>query len=142
VSVDALSQLNWAAVAVGAVIYFALGAVWFTPPVFGRAWQRSIGWDPTRQPPPMTKARLVGPLIAYLLAAVATGWLAVATGSDTATEGVLLGVVVGVGFGLALTAVDTVFDPNRPQPVVWFVITGAYHLLGLLAVALLVSVWR
>jgi hypothetical protein len=38
---DPLGDLNWLAVIVGAVIYFAIGAVWFTPIPLGRQWQRA-----------------------------------------------------------------------------------------------------
>ena len=141
-SLDTLGDLNWLAVIVGAVIYFAIGAAWFTPIVLGRQWQRAIGWDETRRPPEMNPITYVGPAIAYLVAAIATGMLALATGSNTVGEGIVLGLVVGIGFALTLTAVDAMFDPNKPQPWTWFAITGAYHLLGLLIVAVLVSVWH
>jgi hypothetical protein len=36
VSFDALGELNWLAVIVGAVIYFALGALWYSPMLLGR----------------------------------------------------------------------------------------------------------
>ena len=52
-----LGQLNWLAVIVGALVYFALGALWYSPMFLGKAWQRSIGWDESRTPPeqsPMT----------------------------------------------------------------------------------------
>ena len=35
------------------VIYFALGALWYSPVLFAKAWQRSIGWDPEQRPPEM-----------------------------------------------------------------------------------------
>ena len=44
------SQLNWLAVIVAALVYFALGALWYSPMLFSRAWQRSIGWDETKTP--------------------------------------------------------------------------------------------
>ena len=141
-SLDVIGQVNWLAVVVGAIVYFVIGAAWFTPVVLGRPWQRSIGWDPSREPPRMTPARVVPPLVAFLVAAGATGWLAVATGSDTLTEGVILGLVVGVGYAAATTAVDAAFDPNRPEPWTWFAITSGYHVLGLLIVGVLVAAWR
>ncbi|MDQ2933502.1 MAG: DUF1761 domain-containing protein [Chloroflexota bacterium] len=55
-SIDALGDLNWLAVIVGPVVYFAIGAVWSTPILFGNTWQRAIGWDETRRPPPMTRS--------------------------------------------------------------------------------------
>jgi hypothetical protein len=43
---------------------------------------------------------------------------------------------------VTLTAVEAVFDPNKPQPWTWFGISASYHFIGLLIVAVLVSVWR
>jgi hypothetical protein len=96
---DPLGDLNWLAVIVGAVIYFAIGAVWFTPIPLGRQWQRArnrLGRDapPTGDEP--DHLRRSGAL-AYAVAAIATGMLAVATGSDTVAEGIVLGPVVGIG---------------------------------------------
>jgi hypothetical protein len=140
-SLDTLGQLNWLAIIVGALIYFALGAVWYLPAVFGRPWMRSIGWDESRQQQ-MNPVQYAAPAVAQLIAAVATGMLAAATGSDTLPEGVVLGLVVGVGYALTLTAVDAMFDPNKPLPWLWWAISGGYHLVGLVIVAVLVSVWR
>ncbi len=137
-----LSELNWPAVIVGAVVYFALGAVWFTPVLFGRPWQRAIGWDESRQAPQTSPALYALPAALYLVSAIATGMLARATGSDTFGEAIVLGLIVGIGYALMVNMTDAVFDPNKPQPMVWFAITGAYHLLGLLIVAVLVSLWR
>lgn len=134
-------QVNWLPAIVGGVAYFAIGAIWFTPVAFGKAWQRSIGVDPAATPPQMKPATYVVPLIAYIVAAVATSMLAAATGSDSFGEGIVLGLVVGVGFAVPLTATEATFDPNKPQPWTWWVITAAYHLVGLLVVAVLVSVW-
>jgi hypothetical protein len=142
VSFSTLGNLNWLAVIVGSLIYFAIGAVWFTPMAFGRPWQQSIGWDPEKRPPSMSPVLYAAPLVAILVAAVAMGMIASATGSDTFGEGIVLGLVVGVGFGLAITSIEAMFDPNKPQPWVWFAITGSYHLLGLLALGVLVSIWH
>jgi Protein of unknown function (DUF1761) len=141
-NLDVVGQVSWIPVIVGAIVYFALGAAWFSPLVLGRAWQRSIGWDASREPPRMTPVSMLAPFAAYLVAAAATGILAVATASDTLGEGLVLGLVVGLGFAATATAVDAAFDPDRPQPWVWFAITAAYHVLGLLIVGVLVSVWR
>jgi hypothetical protein len=141
VSFDVLGQLNWLAVIVGAVIYFALGALWYSPMLFARPWQRSIGWDPERTPPEMNPMTYVVPFIAYLVMAVAVGMIAAAAGSDTLGDGIVLGLVLGIGLSLMHTLVDAAFDPNKPQPWMWFAINGSYHALGLLIVAVIVSAW-
>jgi uncharacterized membrane protein YeaQ/YmgE (transglycosylase-associated protein family) len=136
-----LSGLNWLAVLVGAVIYFALGALWYSPMLFMRPWQRSIGWDADRTPPQQSVTTYIVPFLAYVVMATAVGLLAEATGSDNAGEGVVLGLVVGVGLSLMHTLVDATFDPNKPEPWTWFAINGAYHTIGLIIVSVIVSVW-
>lgn len=126
-----LGSLNWLAVIVGAVVYFAIGAVWFTPQLFGKPWMAAIGWDESRPRPEMNPISYVGPAVFYLVSAIATGLLAKATGTDTLTEGIVLGLVVGIGYALVVTATDAVFDPNKPKPWNWFAISGAYHVVSL-----------
>lgn len=141
-SFDTLGELNWIAVIVGAVIYFALGALWYAPAFLGRRWQRSIGWDPERKLPQMSAATYAVPFAAYVVMAIAIGLLAAATGSDTLGEGIVLGLVAGIGLALMHTMVDATFDPNKPEPWTWFAINGSYHALGLLIVAIIVSLWQ
>lgn len=141
-SFDALGQLNWLAVIVGGVIYFALGALWYSPVLFGRQWQRSIGWDPEATPPEMNPMTYVVPFAAYLVMALAVGLLAAATATDTIGEGVVLGLVAGIGLSLMHTMVDASFDPNKPHPWTWFAINGSYHAIGLMVVAVIVAAWQ
>lgn len=141
-SFDALAELNWLAVIVGALIYFALGALWYSPVFLGRQWQRSIGWDAERTPPEMNPMTYVVPLLAYVVMAIAVGLLAAATGTDSIGEGIVLGLVLAIGLNLMHTLVDATFDPNKPEPWTWFAINGSYHSIGLFIVAVLVAVWR
>jgi hypothetical protein len=137
-----LGSLNWLAIIAAAVIYFAIGAVWYSPVLFGRAWQRSIGWDQDRTPPQMSPTTYVVPLVAFLVMAATTGLIAGAAGAEGFGDGIVLGLVIGIGYAMAHTLVDATFDPLKPKPWTWFVINGSYHALGLLIAAVLVSVWR
>jgi uncharacterized protein DUF1761 len=139
-SFKVLGDLNWLAAIVAGIAYFSLGAVWFMPATFGKAWQRSIGWEmPGDQRP--GSAFYVGPLMTCLISAIAEGMLAQASGSDTFGEGVVLGLVTGVGIAGTVLFVTGVFDPKKPEPMTWFGITAGYHLVGLLIASIIVSVW-
>ena len=35
--------VNYLAVLVAGIVYFALGAVWYARPVFGKAWMEGVG---------------------------------------------------------------------------------------------------
>jgi hypothetical protein len=135
------SQVNWLAAIVGAIVYFALGALWYSPVLFAKPWQRSIGWDENRASPQASAMTYVVPLVAYLVMAVAVAMLAAATGTDELGEGIVLGLVLAVGLSLAHTFVDASFSPEKPQPWTWFVINGTYHAIGLVILAVIIAIW-
>ncbi len=140
-SFDLLGDLNWLAVIVAAVIYFALGAAWYSPALLGKPWMRSVGWDPEQPPPPMTPLGYAGPLVAYLVVAIAVGMLAAASGSDSVGEGIVLGIVTGIGVVGAVLYPTALFDPQKTNRTTWFWVTAGYHFLGLLITSVLVSIW-
>ena len=135
-----LSQVSWLGVIVGTAVYFILGAVWYSPVLFAKPWQAAIGWDESRQPPQMNPMTYVVPALLYLVAAIAMAILAAATETDTLTEGLVLGLVTGLGFALPMTGVEATFDPNKPKPMAWFLITVAYHLIGFAILGVTVAI--
>jgi Protein of unknown function (DUF1761) len=93
-SFDVLGDLNWLAVIGATVAYFALGGIWYAPAVFGNLWMRSAGIEA----PEGTQASFyVIPALTCLLASIAVGMLGAATSTDTVSEGIVLGLVTGVG---------------------------------------------
>jgi hypothetical protein len=80
--------------------------------------------------------------VLYLVAGIATAILAAATGTDTLAEGITLGLITGLGFALPMVGVEATFDPNKPKPLQWFLITVAYHLIGFVILALVIAVWQ
>ena len=138
-SFDVLGDLNWLAVIVATLAYFLLGAVWYAQAVFGKAWQRSSGItvEPDQRP---GAAFYIIPLITCFLSTLATAMIAATTGSSTVGDAIVLGVVVAVGYAVALTLLDATFS-NRPQAGAYFSIAAGYHLVGLVGVALIVTLW-
>ena len=136
-----VSAINWLAVIVGTLIYFGLGALWYSPPLFARPWQAAIGWDDSRPQPQTNPITYVVPLVLYLAAAGAMAILAATTATDTLAEGITLGLLTGLGFSLPMVGVEATFDPNKPKPLQWFLITVAYHLIGFLILAVVIAVW-
>ena len=137
-----LGDVNWLAVVVGAVVYFALGAAWYSQALFGKAWQASVGWDPEAQPPDMGATGYLLPFPFFFVMSLAVAMLTVATGSETIGEGVSLGVVIAIGLSMMHTAVDAAFEVTKPKPWTWFWINGSYHAVGLIVLAVIHSLWR
>ena len=139
---DAFDDLNWLAVIVAALVWFALGAVWYMPKTFGSAWMRSIGWEPSPDEPRPGPSMYIAPLVAYLVASLALGMLTKATGTDTVSEGIVLGLVVAVGIVGSILFVTAVFDLMKPHAMLWLGITWAYHLVGAMLASVILAAWN
>ena len=84
----------------------------------------------------------VTPLIGSLLAAIALGMIAEATDTDTIGEGVVLGLVTGVGFAIAVSFVTAQFEASKPNRMLWGAVNGGYHLVGTLVAAVIIAAWN
>ena len=93
-------------------------------------------WNPEKQ----SGLAVVLPAAMYLIAAVAMAIIAAATGTDSITEGLVLGLITGIGFALPIVGVEATFNPNKPKPLAWFLITVAYHLIGFAILAVTVAI--
>lgn len=136
-SLTMLADVDWVAVVVAALVWFALGAAWYMTPFVAERWQRAGGIevDPDARPNP---AVFVLTLAAYLVGCAATGLLAVAIGITGVGEGAVLGLVVGVGYALTAAGVAAVYD-QKPEPVTWFWINGVFNVAALVAVGAVIG---
>jgi hypothetical protein len=142
VTFDALGDLNWLAVIVAAIAYFAIGALWYAPPVFGRIWADAGGFALPEAGQRPSAAIYVTPLIGSILSAIALGMLAKATGTDSFAEGIALGLIVAVGFAIPIALVTAQFESQKPKPMVWGAVNGGYHVVGNLIAAIIVASWQ
>ena len=77
-----------------------------------------------------------------MLSAIALGLIAAASATDTFEEGIVLGLVVAVGFAIPIALVTAQFETQKPKPMVWGAINGGYHVVGNLVAAIIVASWR
>jgi Protein of unknown function (DUF1761) len=73
VTLDALGDLNWLAVFVAALAYFAIGALWYAPPVFGKVWMAAGGMAMPEAGTRPSPAIYLTPLVGSVLSAIARG---------------------------------------------------------------------
>lgn len=134
-SFDVLSDLNWLAVLAAALAYFAIGAVWYAPPLFGKGWASAGGLptpDPSSRPSP---AIYLTPLIGSVLSAVAVAMIAKSTDTDTFLEGIVVGLVVAIGFAVSITFVTAQFESEKAEADGVGRDHRGYHVVGNLVAA-------
>lgn len=138
-----LAAINWLAVIVATLIYFALGAVWFAPQTpIGRAWISASGYQSPTTGAASSNLFYIVPLATTFVIVLATAFIAGATGTDTLGEGVVLGLVVGVGYAAAIVLTIAAFEFSKPRQWTWGVIDASYHVLGILIAAVMLALWR
>lgn len=138
-----LGAINWLAVIVATVVYFLLGAVWFAPQTpIGRAWVSASGYQSPTSGVASSNLFYLSPVITSFVAVVATALLAQATGVDTLADGIVLGLVVGLGYAATIVLSVATFEFSKPRQWIWGVVDASYHVIGLLVTAVILALWR
>ena len=79
------------------------------------------------------------PLVSSALSAIALAMFALVSATDTVGEGIVLGLIVGIGFAVSIALLTATFESNKPKPFVWGAVTGDYHRLGNVVAAILIA---
>jgi predicted permease len=122
------------AILVSAASLFVLGAVWYSPVLFGPAWQRLVGLkdDELKRGFGRTLA------ISFVLALVATTNLGFFLGGDATTSfGVAAGAAAGLGWVATGLATSYLF---ARRPVRLILIDAGYHVVAYPIAGLLLTV--
>jgi Protein of unknown function (DUF1761) len=139
-----LDDVNWAAFAVSVVAALAIGLVWFAPSALGRLWARHVSRYTGIPEGEITKgASQATPLAEWLvgiaISAVVLALTAEAVGADSWADGVVLGLMLGVGFGATFSSWPPIF---ARMPWEWWLINSGAFLLMQVAMGAILASWR
>lgn len=132
--INQFSNLNWLGVLAAFIAYFILGGLWFTV-LFKKQYAISLGKENSlpEKPAPIF---IVGPAICSLIITIASALMIYALSIDTYNQSIEFALVAGVGFLVANTT-NIAINPNMPRPLHYALITGAYHLVGITNVSVI-----
>jgi uncharacterized protein DUF1761 len=132
-----MPEVNYLAVLAAAVATFALGGLWYSPALFGKAWQREAGVTEEK----MKSANM--PLIfglTFVLALIAAWVFALFLGPRPPMA---LGLGAGFSAGLCWVAaslgINYLFE--RKSLKLWL-INGGYHTLQFTIIGLILALWH
>lgn len=129
-------DVSWVAIVVGTVGYQLLGALWYGP-LFGSRWLAAMGFTGDAHPedpgPTGYLLTAAGAFVALLGLGILLDWVGAATWLD----GLVVGLVAGLGF-VATTAVQAV--PFEDQPWTVYLLNVSYNVIALAAGGILLVV--
>ena len=130
-------DVNWLAVLSAAVVKFAIGGVWYSPPVFGPRWGAIVGVSPDT-----FKARMVPAMITDVVASVVLAWVLANVLKFTGAVGLIPGARVAfflwLGFVSTPLLSTTIYEGRK---LALFGINGAYWLIAMLIMGGLIGAW-
>ena len=134
---DLFGELNWLAVVVATLAWFVFSAIWYSIPPLSKAWATAAKVDTSGDGPPLALL-FIPTLIGYFVTTVVIGLLVAGLGVDALGDGVVLGVVLGVGFGMVGALVNQVYEGKGSS---YFLINGVNAVIAYGIVAGILSVW-
>lgn len=135
---DLFGDLNWLAIVVATIAWFAFSAVWYSVPPLSKAWANAAGIDMSNDDGPPLALLFIPTLIGYFVTSVVIALLAAGIGAETVADGLVLGVVLGVGFGLVGSLVNQVYESKGSA---YFLINGINSVIAYAIVGAIVTVW-
>ena len=129
--------INHLAVVVAALSDFVVGALWYSPLLFGKPWMKANGFTPEdlkKGNPAVTYTvvLVLSLVISYILA------LFLGTPDTDATRGLTVGVYAGV---LAVCAM-TVIALFEKRSLGYILVNSGYILVGFAVKGLILGAWR
>ena len=130
--------INILAVIAAAVAMFAIGALWYSPFLFGKAWMRANGFaDVDLQRGNIGLIFGLAALFTLIIAADLAFFLA----APEVTLAFALGASLAAGLGFAALSLGIVALFER-RSWTYILVNGGYLTVGFLAMGLILGLWR
>ena len=125
-------HMNWVTIIAASVVAFAVGAVWYSPPVFGKIYSAVAGKMPS---PPTLALSFLLTIVSASMLAVVVSW----TGAAGFSNGVLVGVVGWAAYAGATNVANMAFEPNRSKLTV---VNSGFQLIQFVILGAAIAHWR
>lgn len=131
------AKLNYLAIGAAAISTFLVGGLWYSPVLFGKAWQKETGLsdETLKQRNP---AAVFGP--AFVLALLMAFNLAAFIGPD-ATPGFSVAAAFAAGFGWVALGMGVTYLFEARSLRLWLIDAG-YHVVSFTLMGVILGLWK
>ncbi len=131
------ADINWVALLVATAVKFAIGGIWYAPPVFGKKWQAL-----TNQTPEIVKERMgqamTTDLVMSFITAVVLAHAMQATGLRGWQSGAELGCLAWLGFIAPTMRAAYAYEGRS---LILYAINAGYLLVSLTVMGAIIGAW-
>ena len=130
--------LNYVAILVGGLAYWALGALWYSPALFGNAWLKAIGKTKEQALKDHTPLNYLWAFITSFIASYGIARILMWSGKTGWTGGLIVGLFCGVCFVMMAFWVNDAFEKRECGLTI---MNGLYHVVGLIISGVIIGAW-
>ena len=134
-------MVNYLAILVAAIVAYVIGALWYSPALFGKAWMKLSGMtkkDLAKAKKKGMAKSYIGMFIALLVMTYVLAFIIEALGGVTVGAGAMVGFWVWLGF-YATSLLGGVFWESKPWGL--YFLNAAHYLVILLVAGGILGVW-
>jgi Protein of unknown function (DUF1761) len=134
---NALTAVNWLAIIVATAVAFALGGLWYSKFLFGKAWMQEVGLSEQSVADTNMRPILAGTALLQFVSATA---LAIFLGPEsTWRTGLESGLIVGVCWLATAYGITYLFEQRSFR---LFRINAGYYVVVFALMALIIGAWH
>ncbi|MEP6573438.1 MAG: DUF1761 domain-containing protein [Gemmatimonadota bacterium] len=136
-----MSLGHWPAILVSALAAWLIGALWYSPLLFAKAWVKAHGYTPEKLASMRANAprAYAGSLAAFVLMAFVLHLFLNHLGVETAGGGAVWGFHAWLGFALPIGFTANLYSD---KPISTFLIDAGYQLVYLTAMGAILGAWH
>ncbi len=132
---------HWLPILVAALAAWLIGALWYSPLLFAKAWQRAHGYTAEKLAAMQAGAAkaYAGSFVAFVLIAFILHTFLSRLGAHTAQQGALWGFHAWLGFALPIGFTANLYSD---KPISTFLIDAGYQLVYLSVMGAILGAWH
>jgi hypothetical protein len=122
-----LYGIQWWQLLLAVLVYFGIGAVWYSKPLFAKQWAHELG-KKVGDMGDNVKVAMITTFLAMVVLVLVEGYFIQATGTHGAWRGAYLGAKLWLGFAATTALVNSSFQSSSKK---LYAIDQGYHLVGI-----------
>ncbi len=132
------SDVNWIAIIVATIVSMVIGAIWYSPALFAKAWMEDTN-KKNMDPKAGATTGYVVAVIANLISGYVMARILATADSTTIGAGLMVGFLLWLAFMAGPTLMNYMFE-GRPMRL--FNINAGMYLVSMLVMGAILAVWR